>query len=232
MLEKQNRIAEKFIITLKNEKEAREKEIRELTIKLKNARKTSDRLLHEAEVKEHLFQRSYETQDEQRNEIEALEETLGELEENMEIITTQKEKLDLKIRDLELLMSERDEKLASSEKRVIQLQHEVLSLIKIVDDTTNETKTLENLLQKTYHTEEQLYKEIQLIQDKLTKSDANITVLTTEHHDISEQLSFNKSPAVANEKQLINSEKIRSKLQIKVSLLHKLVEKSDMECIR
>ena len=92
-----------------------------------------------------------------------------------------------------------------------------------MDDTTNENKTLENLLQKTY-TEEQLYKEIQLIKDELTKSDANIMLLTNEHHDISEQLSVNKSPAVAKEKQLTNSEKIRSKLKIKVSL-HKLVEK-------
>ena len=66
---------------MKNEKEAREKEIRELTIRFKNARKTSERLLHEAEVKEHLLQRSYETQNEQRNEIEMLEETLGELKE-------------------------------------------------------------------------------------------------------------------------------------------------------
>ena len=44
-------------------------------------------MLNEAEVKEHLLQRSYETQDEQNNEIEILEETLRELEENMEIIT-------------------------------------------------------------------------------------------------------------------------------------------------
>ena len=139
---------------MKNEKEAREKEIRELTTKLKNARKTSDRLLYEPEVKEHLLQRSYEIQDEQRNEIEMLEETLNELEENMEIIATQKEKLDLKIKDFQLSMSEKDEKLASSEKRVLQLQHEILSLNKIVDDTTNKSKTLENLLQKTYHTEE------------------------------------------------------------------------------
>ena len=93
-------------------------------------------------------------QDEQRNEIEMLEETLSELEENMEIIATQKEKLDLKIKDFQLSMSEKDEKLASSEKRVLQLQHEILSLNKIVDDTTNKSKTLENLLQKTCHTEE------------------------------------------------------------------------------
>ena len=217
---------------MKNEKEAREKEIRELTTKLKNAKKTSDQLLHEAGVKEHLLQRSYETQDEQRNEIEMLEETLGELEESMEIITTQKEKLDLKIKDFQLSMSERDEKLASSEKRVVQLQHEILSLNKIVNDTTNKTKTLENLLRKTYHTEEQLHKEIQLIEDELTKSNANIMVLTNEHHNISEELSVNKSPAMAKEKQLINLEKIRSKLQIKMSCLHKLVEKSSMECIR
>ena len=217
---------------MKNEKEAREKEIRELTTKLKNARKTSDRLLHEAEVKEHLLQRSYEIQDEQRNEIEMLEETLSELEENMEIIATQKEKSDLKIKDFQLSMSEKDEKLASSEKRVLQLQHEILSLNKIVDDTTNESKTLENLLQKTYHTEEQLYKEIHSIEDELTKSDTNIMVLTNEHHDRSEELSVNKSPAVAKEKQLSKSEKIRSKLQIKVSSLHKLVGKSNMGCIR
>ena len=217
---------------MKNEKEAREKEIRELTIELKNARKTSDRLLHEAEVKEHLLQRSYETQDEQSNEIEMLEETLGELEENMEIITTRKEKLDLKIKDFQLSISERDEKLASSEKRILQLQHEILSLKKIVNDTTNETKTLENLLQKTYRIEEQLHKEIQLIGDERTKSDANIMVLPNEHHDTSEQLSVNKSPAVATEKQLINSEKIRSRLQIKLSSLHKLVEKSNIERIK
>ena len=55
-----------------------------------------------------------------------LEETLGELEENMEIITTQKEKLDLEIKDFQLSMSETDEKFASSEKRVVQLQHEIL----------------------------------------------------------------------------------------------------------
>ena len=84
---------------MKNEKEAREKEILKLTTELKNVRKTSNRLLHEAEIQQHLLQRSYETQDEQRNETEMLEETLGELEENMEIITTQKEKLDMKIKD-------------------------------------------------------------------------------------------------------------------------------------
>ena len=189
-------------------------------------------MLHEAEVKEHLLQKSYETQDEQRNGIEMLEETLGELEGNMEIITAQKEKLDVKIKDFQLSMSEKDDKLASSEKRAVQLQHEILSLNKIVNDTTNETKTLKNLLQKTYHTEEQLYKEIQLIEDELTKSDANIMVLGNEHRDISEQLIVNKSPAVTKEKQLINSEKIRNKLQIKLSSLHKLVEKSKMECIR
>ena len=94
----------------------------------------------------------------------------------METITTQKEKIDLKIKDFQLSMSERDEKLASSEKRVMQLQHEILSLNKIVDDTTNETKTLENLLQNTYHREEQLYKEIQLIEDELIKSDADSRV--------------------------------------------------------
>ena len=38
-----------------------------------------------------------------------LEETLSELEENMEIIATQKEKLDLKIKDFQLSMSEKDE---------------------------------------------------------------------------------------------------------------------------
>ena len=231
-MEKQNRIAEKVIITLKNEKEAQEKQIRELTIKLKNATKTSNRLFHEAEVKEHLLQRSYETQNEQRNEIEMLEETLGQLEESIEIITTQKEKLDLKIKDFQLSMSERDEELVSSDKKVVQLQHEILLLNKIVDDTTNETKTLENLLQKTYHAEEQLYEEIQLIEDELTKSDVNIMMLTNENHNISEQLSVNKSPAVAREKQLINSRKTRSKLQIKVSSLHKMVEKSNMECLR
>ena len=231
-MEKQNRTAEKVIITLKNEKEAQEKQIRKLTIKLKNATKTSIRLLHEAEVKEHLLQRSYETQNEQRNEIEMLEETLGQLEESIEIITTQKEKLDLKIKDFQLSMSERDEKLVSSDKKVVQLQHEILLLNKIVDDTTNETKTLENLLQKTYHAEEQLYKEIQLIEDELTKSDVNIMMLTNKNHNISEQLSVNKSPAVAREKQLINSRKIRSKLHIKVSSLHKMVEKSNMECLR
>ena len=231
-MEKQNRTAEKVIITLKNEKEAREKQIRELTINLKNATKTSNRLLHEAEVKEHLLQRSYETQNEQRNEIEMLEETLGQLEESIEIITTQKEKLDLKIKDFQLSMSERDEKLVSSDKKVVQLQHEILLLNKIVDDTTNETKTLENLLQKSYHAEEQLYKEIQLIEDELTKSDVNIMMLTNENHNISEQLSVNKSPAVAREKQLINSRKIRSKLHIKVSSLHKMVGKSNMECLR
>ena len=57
-------------------------------------------------------------------------------------------------------------------------------------------------------------------------------VLTNEHHDISEELSVNKSPAVAKEKQLSKSEKIRSKLQIKVPSLHKLVGKSSMGCIR
>ena len=179
-----------------------------------------------------MLQRSYETQDEQRNETEMLEETLGELEENMEIITTQKEKLDTKIKDFQLSMSEKDEKLASSERKVVKLQHEILSLNKIVGDTTNETKTLKNLLQKTYHTEELLYKEIQLIEDELTKSDANIMMLRNEHHDISEQLSVNKSQGVAKEKQLINLEKIRSKLQIKVTSLHKLVENSKMEFIR
>ena len=217
---------------MKNEKEAREKEIRKLTTELKNVRKTSNRLLHEAEIQQHLLQRSYETQDEQRNETEMLEETLGELEENMEIITTQKEKLDTKIKDFQLSMSEKDEKLASSERKVVKLQHEILSLNKIVGDTTNETKTLKNLLQKTYHTEELLYREIQLIEDELTKSDANIMMLRNEHHDISEQLSVNKSQGVAKEKQLINLEKIRSKLQIKVTSLHKLVENSKMEFIR
>ena len=217
---------------MKNEKEAREKEIRKLTTELKNVRKTSNRLLHEAEIQQHLLQRSYETQDEQRNETEMLEETLGELEENMEIITTQKEKLDTKIKDFQLSMSEKDEKLASSERKVVKLQHEILSLNKIVGDTTNETKTLKNLLQKTYHTEELLYKEIQLIEDELTKSDANIMMLRNEHHDISEQLSVNKSQGVAKEKQLINLEKIRSKLQIKETSLHKLVENSKMEFIR
>ena len=217
---------------MKNEKEAREKEIRKLTTELKNVRKTSNRLLHEAEIQQHLLQRSYETQDEQRNETELLEETSGELEENMEIITTQKEKLDTKIKDFQLSMSEKDEKLASSERKVVKLQHEILSLNKIVGDTTNETKTLKNLLQKTYHTEELLYKEIQLIEDELTKSDANIMMLRNEHHDISEQLSVNKSQGVAKEKQLINLEKIRSKLQIKVTSLHKLVENSKMEFIR
>ena len=217
---------------MKNEKEAREKEIRKLTTELKNVRKTSNRLLHEAEIQQHLLQRSYETQDEQRNETEMLEETLGELEENMEIITTQKEKLDTKIKDFQLSMSEKDEKLASSERKVVKLQHEILSLNKIVGDTTNETKTLKNLLQKTYHTEELLYKEIQLIEDELTKSDVNIMMLRNEHHDISEQLSVNKSQGVAKEKQLINLEKIRSKLQIKVTSLHKLVENSKMEFIR
>ena len=217
---------------MKNEKEAREKEIRKLTTELKNVRKTSNRLLHEAEIQQHLLQRSYETQDEQRNETEMLEETLGELEENMEIITTQKEKLDTKIKDFQLSMSEKDEKLASSERKVVKLQHEILSLNKIVGDTTNETKTLKNLLQKTYHTEELLYKEIQLIEDELTKSDANIMMLRNEHHDISEQLSVNKSQGVAKEKQLINLEKIRSKLQIKVTSLHKLVENSKMDFIR
>ena len=217
---------------MKNEKEAREKEIRKLTTELKNVRKTSNRLLHEAEIQQHLLQRSYETQDEQRNETEMLEETLGELEENMEIITTQKEKLDTKIKDFQLSMSEKDEKLASSERKVVKLQHEILSLNKIVGDNTNETKTLKNLLQKTYHTEELLYKEIQLIEDELTKSDANIMMLRNEHHDISEQLSVNKSQGVAKEKQLINLEKIRSKLQIKVTSLHKLVENSKMEFIR
>ena len=217
---------------MKNEKEAREKEIRKLTTELKNVRKTSNRLLHEAEIQQHLLQRSYETQDEQRNETEMLEETLGELEENMEIITTQKEKLDTKIKDFQLSMSEKDEKLASSERKVVKLQHEIISLNKIVGDTTNETKTLKNLLQKTYHTEELLYKEIQLIEDELTKSDANIMMLRNERHDISEQLSVNKSQGVAKEKQLINLEKIRSKLQIKVTSLHKLVENSKMEFIR
>ena len=154
---------------MKNEKEVREKEICELTFELKNARKASDRLLHETEVKEHMLQRSYETQGEQNNEIEMLEETLAELEENMEIITTQKEKLNLKIKDFQLSMSERDEKLASSEKRVMQLQHEILSLNKIVNDTTNKTKTLGNLLQKAYHIEEQLYEKIQLIEDELNQ---------------------------------------------------------------
>ena len=42
-----------------------------------------------------------------------LEETWVELEENLEIITTQKEKLELKIKDFQLSMSARDEKLSS-----------------------------------------------------------------------------------------------------------------------
>ena len=114
----------------------------------------------------------------------------------------------------------------------MQLQHQFLLLNKIVDDTTNETKTLENQLEKTCHTKKELYKEIQLILDKLTKYDVNIMVLTNEHHDKSEELGVNKSPAVTNVKQLINSEKVRRKLQIEVTFLHKLVEKSNMECIK
>ena len=70
-------------------------------------------MLHEAEIKEHLLKRSYKTEKEERNEIEMLEETWVELEENLEIITTQKEKLELKIKDFQLSMSARDEKLSS-----------------------------------------------------------------------------------------------------------------------
>ena len=70
-------------------------------------------MLHEAEIKVHLLKRSYKTEKEERNEIEMLEETWVELEENVEIITTQKEKLELKIKDFQLSMSARDEKLSS-----------------------------------------------------------------------------------------------------------------------
>ena len=114
----------------------------------------------------------------------------------------------------------------------MQLQHEFLLLNKIVDDTTNETKTLENQLKKICQTKKELYKEIQLIQDKLTKYDVIIMVLTNKHHDKSEELGVNKSTAVTKVKQLINSEKVRSNLQIEVTFLHQLVEKSNMECIK
>ena len=70
-------------------------------------------MLHEAEIKEHLLKRSYKTEKEERKEIEMLAEIWGELEENLEIITTQKEKLELKIKDFQLSMSARDEKLSS-----------------------------------------------------------------------------------------------------------------------
>ena len=70
-------------------------------------------MLHDAEIKVHLLKRSYKTEKEERNEIEMLEETWVELEENVEIITTQKEKLELKIKDFQLSMSARDEKLSS-----------------------------------------------------------------------------------------------------------------------
>ena len=40
-------------------------------------------------------------------------------------------------------------------------------------------------------------------------------VLTNEHHDISEELSVNKSPAVAKEKQLSKSEKIKASYKLK-----------------
>ena len=62
----------------------------------------------------------------------------------------------MKIKDFQLSLPSRDEKFASSERIVVQPQHEILSLNKIVDDTTNEYKTIENLLEKIYHTEEQL----------------------------------------------------------------------------
>ena len=70
-------------------------------------------MLHEAEIKEHLLKRSYKTEKEESKEIEMLAEIWGELEENLEIITTQKEKLELKIKDFQLSMSARDEKLSS-----------------------------------------------------------------------------------------------------------------------
>ena len=92
-----------------------------------------------------------------------LEETLSELEENLEIIATQKEKftaqtLMANFNFSAIIRSENQKfptlnvrkKLSSSEKVVVQLQHEILSLNKIVDDITNKSKTLENLLQKTY----------------------------------------------------------------------------------
>ena len=57
-------------------------------------------------------------------------------------------------------------------------------------------------------------------------------VLPDQHLGRSEELYVNKSPGVTKEKQLIISEKTRSKLQIKVLLVYKLLEKSNMEGIK
>ena len=80
---------------------------------------------------------------------------------------------------------------------------------------TSQTKAKHWRIYYKRHIQNNLYEEIQLIEDELTKSYANIMVLTNKHHDVSEKMSVNKSPAKAEEKQLINSEKIRSSLQIK-----------------
>ena len=80
---------------------------------------------------------------------------------------------------------------------------------------TSQTKAKHWRIYYKRHIQNKLYEEIQLIEDELTKSYANIMVLTNTHHDVSEKMSVNKSPAKAEEKQLINSEKIRSSLQIK-----------------
>ena len=80
---------------------------------------------------------------------------------------------------------------------------------------TSQTKAKHWRIYYKRHIQNKLYEEIQLIEDELTKSYANIMVLTNKHHDVSEKMSVNKSPAKAEEKQLINSEKIRSSLQIK-----------------
>ena len=80
---------------------------------------------------------------------------------------------------------------------------------------TSQTKAKHWRIYYKRHIQNKLYEEIQLIEDELTKSYANIMVLTNKHHDVSEKMSVNNSPAQAEEKQLINSEKIRSSLQIK-----------------
>ena len=80
---------------------------------------------------------------------------------------------------------------------------------------TSQTKVKHWRIYYKRHIQNKLYEEIQLIEDELTKSYANIMVLTNKHHDVSEKMSVNKSPAKAVEKQLINSDKIRSSLQIK-----------------
>ena len=56
-------------------------------------------------------------------------------------------------------------------------------------------------------------------------------VLPNQYLGRSEEFYVNKSPGVTKEKQLIISEKTRSKLQVKVSLVYKLMEKSNMEGI-